>query len=60
MSVTVVTELGCDGCGHRYPTSLPGRNGRQHELRAEARTEGWRCDGRGDYCPLCLSLMGAS
>lgn len=54
----------CDGCGEQvvgdYVVHESMPQGERFEVaRAGLRTQGWKCDRTGDYCPTCKADIEA-
>lgn len=52
MSVTIVTDVFCDGC-NTWTAGTTGPKPEVREARKSARRAGWQCDSTGDWCPDC-------
>ena len=53
-------QISCDGCGNTLAGDkcnhyAPNPDLTKTEYRAHLKSKGWRCVGRNDYCPDCVS-----
>jgi hypothetical protein len=56
MSITITTDVFCDGCGI-WVSGYCGVRPNSKKARQEARANGWKCESMGDFCPQCREKL---
>lgn len=57
MSITLTTDVFCDGCGTWEPNvTQTSERSRVRAARQLARQFGWVCSSHADWCPDCVAL----
>lgn len=55
MSILITTDVSCDRCGW-WIDGCTGTKSKIRQARVIARGDGWKCDGNGDICAVCVTL----